>query len=82
MLCDFWLFAQFLAVRTRVDKRKYAEEMAETHLELADPKNPLHLYCLGHTLLVGSSLTFMIESVLSFLANLCVICTDIVSFKS
>jgi hypothetical protein len=59
MLYKFWLYAEYLEIRTRRDRIKYAEEKAEVPFELKDPKI-ISIFIAWGVLLVAASLVFFL----------------------
>jgi hypothetical protein len=49
MFFKFKEYIQFLPFRTRIEKKRSADERAEVPFQLQDPKNPLHLHRLGRS---------------------------------
>ncbi len=62
MLYKFWLHAEYLEIRIRRDKRKYAEEIAEIPFELKNPKIISIFIAWGALLIIASLVFFLFES--------------------
>jgi hypothetical protein len=60
MFYKFYDYSTNLALRIRVEKKRYADERAEVPLKLRDPKI-LSIFIAWGGLLVGASLVFLIE---------------------